>query len=169
VVFLPQKYTLMKKTLILINLSFLALFSCKKEKLFTYQDQLALDIIKINEYLNNKGIKDEYQVSATSLYYKITDEGNADGIKPGPTDSVTVKYKGYFLDGKVFDETTGTDVVKFTVNGVVSGFAEGLQLLNKKGKATIILPSGLAYGQYGSGSIDPNTPIIFDIELVDFK
>jgi FKBP-type peptidyl-prolyl cis-trans isomerase FkpA len=159
----------MKKTLILIAISFLALFSCKKEKLFTYQDQLALDIIKINKYLNNKGIKDEYQVSATSLYYKITDEGNADGIKPGPTDSVTVKYKGYFLDGRVFDETTGTDVAEFTLTGVISGFAEGLQLLNKKGKATIILPSGLAYGRFGSGSIDPNTPIIFDIELVDFK
>ena len=159
----------MKNLLILIALSCLALFACNKEKVLTYQEQLDLDIAKIDEYLNSKGIASEYQKTSTSLYYKITDQGNADGIKPGPFSTVTVRYKGYFLNGEVFDETTGTQVAQFTVDGVVRGFGEGLQLLNKKGKATIILPSGLAYGQYGSGSIDPNTPIIFDIELVDFK
>ncbi len=158
----------MKNLLILITLSCLALFACNKEKVLTYQEQLDLDIIKIDEYLNSKGIKNEYQKTSTSLYYKITDQGNADGIKPGPFATVTVRYKGYFLNGEVFDETNGTQVAQFTVDGVVRGFGEGLQLLNKKGKATIILPSGLAYGRYGSGSIDPNTPIIFDLELVDF-
>lgn len=169
IVFLPQKYILMKKLFILFTLSFLTLFSCKKEKVLTYQDQLALDIIKINEYLDGKGIKSEYQVTASSLYYKITDEGNADGVKPVPSSTVKVKYKGYFLNGEVFDQTTGTDVAEFPVDGVIKGFAEGLQLLHKKGKSTIILPSGLAYGPRGSGSIDPNTPIIFDLELVDFQ
>jgi FKBP-type peptidyl-prolyl cis-trans isomerase FkpA len=158
----------MKNLLILIALSCLALFACNKEKVLTYQEQLDLDIDKIDEYLNSKGIASEYQKTSTSLYYKITDQGNADGIKPGPFSTVTVRYKGYFLNGEVFDETTGTQVAQFTVDGVVRGFGEGLQLLNKKGKATIILPSGLAYGQYGSGDIDPNTPIIFDLELVDF-
>jgi FKBP-type peptidyl-prolyl cis-trans isomerase FkpA len=158
----------MKNLLIFIALSCLALFACNKEKVLTYQEQLDLDIIKIDEYLNSKGITSEYQKTSTSLYYKITDQGNADGIKPGPFSTVTVRYKGYFLNGEVFDETKGTQVAQFTVDGVVRGFGEGLQLLNKKGKATIILPSGLAYGRYGSGDIDPNTPIIFDLELVDF-
>jgi FKBP-type peptidyl-prolyl cis-trans isomerase FkpA len=158
----------MKNLLILIALSCLALLACNKEKVLTYQEQLDLDIIKIDEYLNSKGITSEYQKTSTSLYYKITDQGNADGIKPGPFSTVTVRYKGYFLNGEVFDETNGTQVAQFTVDGVVRGFGEGLQLLNKKGKSTIILPSGLAYGRYGSGDIDPNTPIIFDLELVDF-
>lgn len=158
----------MKNLLILITLSCLALFACKKEKVLTEQEQLDIDLAKIDYYLDTLGIKNEYQVSSTSLYYRITDQGNADGIKPGPYSTVTVRYKGYFLNGEVFDETNGTQVAQFTVDGVVNGFSEGLQLLNKKGKATIILPSGLAYGRYGSGGIDPNTIIIFDLELVDF-
>jgi FKBP-type peptidyl-prolyl cis-trans isomerase FkpA len=168
VLFLRQNIHCMKKLLILITLSCLALLACNKEKVLTYQEQLDLDLVKIKNYLDTSGITNEYQVTASSLYYKITDQGNADGIKPGPFSTVTVRYKGYFLNGEVFDETTGTQVAQFTVDGVVRGFGEGLQLLNKKGKATIILPSGLAYGRYGSGDIDPNTPIIFDLELVDF-
>ncbi len=173
VVFLRQKYALMKNLLILITLSCLAFLACNKEKILSYEEQLDLDIVKIDDYLNSKGIKNEYQITASSLYYKITDEGNADGVKPGFFSTVTIKYKGYFFNGEVFDETEGTKVAQFAVNDntLIAGFREGLQLLNKKGKVTIILPSGLAYGRRGAGGeppIPPDTPIIFDLELVDF-
>ena len=59
--------------------------------------------------------------------------------------------------------------IRFTIGtqGMIAGWQEGLQLLNKGSKATLILPSSLAYGEQGYQQIQPFTPLIFDIELVD--
>lgn len=155
------------KKLLLLFLGFFAFacFSCKDNSL-TYEEQLAVDKGIIDAYLVEKGISADSTDSG--LRYVITDLGNNDNVKPTLSSTVTVKYKGYFLDGEVFDQTNGAELAQFGVSGVVSGFSQALRLLNKKGKGTFYLPSGLAYGANGSGSIPPNTPLIFDIELVDF-
>ncbi len=143
--------------------------SCKddnNEPTRTYEEQLAIDLQAIDAYLAEKTIT--AQTTTSGLRYIISSLGDNNNVKPAANSVVTVRYKGYFLDGKVFDETEGLEVSQFNVGGVVQGFGEGLQLLNKNGKGTFFIPSGLGYGRFGSGPIDPNTPIIFDIELVDF-
>lgn len=99
---------------------------------------------------------------------KITAAGSAE--KPKATDTVKVKYTGKLLDGTVFDSTTtrGDQPTEFPLNGVIAGWTEGMQKLGKGGKATLWLPSGLAYGNQGAGDkIKPGATLVFDVELVD--
>lgn len=160
---LRKNYIQQMRNLFLLVLMALAVVSCKKDTV-SYEEQLKIDSDKIEAYLAEKNLT--AQKTASGLYYIITLEGT--GLKPGPTSTVTVGYKGYFLDGTVFDQTYGSAWAQFNVSGVVPGFSEGLQLLKNKGKGTFFLPSGLAYGASGAGSIPANTPLIFEIDLVDF-
>jgi FKBP-type peptidyl-prolyl cis-trans isomerase FkpA len=159
----------MKKLLLLFSgLVALTCFSCKDD-ILSYAEQLAVDKALIDAYLVEKGIN--VDSTQSGLRYVITDLGNNDNIKPVFGSTVTVKYKGYLLDGTIFDQTTGGELLQLAIGNIspIPGFREALYLLNKNGKGTFFLPSGLAYGTNGSGpDIPPNTPLIFEIELVDF-
>lgn len=141
----------------------LVLGSCKKDTV-SYEEQFKIDTEAIEKYLADNNLT--AQKTASGLYYIITLQGQ-DG-RPGPTSTVTVGYKGSLLDGTVFDATIGSNWAQFNVSGVVPGFGEAVQLLEKKGRGTFIMPSGLGYGTRASGSIPANSPLIFEIELVDF-
>ena len=84
-------------------------------------------------------------------------------------DIVNIKYKGYFLSKSVFDQGSFDYTVGNT--GLINGFSEAVSLMRVTEKATIVLPSAIAYGKSGSstGSIPPNTPIAFDIEITALK
>lgn len=139
----------------------LSLFACNKDE---SEEQLREDIAQIEQYLKDKGLT--AQSTASGLRYIITKEGT--GPNPTIQNTVTVRYKGYFLDGSVFDQTQGTETTSFLLGGVIEGWQECVPLLKAGGKGTFLLPSALAYGPSGAGSIPPNTPLIFDIELVSF-
>lgn len=140
-----------------------ALFSCKDDTL-TPEEQLQEDIRIIEQYLTDNNLT--AQSTASGLHYIITQEGS--GGHPNLQSNVTVKYKGYLTDGRVFDQTTGNETIKFLLSDLISGWQEGIPLLKKGGKGTFLLPSALGYGPGGSGSIPPNTVLIFEIELVNF-
>lgn len=128
------------------------------------EDQLKTDIKKIEEYLTDNGL------SATStesgLHYIIDEAGT--GSNPSIDDDVTVHYKGYLLNGNVFDET-GANPVTFALKNLILGWQEGIPLLKKGGKGTFFLPSYLGYGTSSpSSEIPSNSVLIFEIELVDF-
>ncbi len=127
------------------------------------EDQLNTDIKKIEEYLAAKNLVAES--TASGLHYIIEEPGT--GGHPSKEDKVTVHYKGYFFDGNVFDETT-TSPITFPLDGVILGWQEGIPLFQKGGKGKLLIPSGLAYGPSGRNEIPPRTPLIFDVELVDF-
>lgn len=139
----------------------LSLFACNKDE---SEEQLREDIAQIEQYLKDKGLT--AQSTASGLRYIITKEGT--GPNPTIQSKVTVRYKGYFLDGSVFDQTQGTETTSFLLGEVIEGWQECVPLLKKEGKGTFWIPSALAYGPSGRGSIPPNTPLIFDIELVSF-
>lgn len=104
---------------------------------------------------------------SSGMYYIINEPGTGDNASVNSV--VTVKYKGYFTDKKVFDETKNDAAVQFPLSGVISGWRIAVPLLKKGGKGTFLFPSRLAYGPTGSGNvIPPNTVLIFDIELVSF-
>ena len=97
-----------------------------------------------------------YAVTASGLKYMVLKEGN--GKCPGPEDEVTVHYVGKLTDGTVFDSS---------VDRVIPGWTEGLQLMKEGGKTVFYIPSNLAYGEQGApGAIPPNADLIFEVELI---
>ncbi|HND86730.1 MAG TPA: FKBP-type peptidyl-prolyl cis-trans isomerase [Saprospiraceae bacterium] len=148
----------------LLPLCLMLTFSCKKEQNLSPEEQLKADIEDIQNYLKNKGLT--AQSTASGLHYIITREGTGDN--PTVQSTVVVKYKGYFLNDVVFDQTPGDKTTEFPLQGVIVGWQEAIPLLKVGGKGTFFIPSGLAYGQQGKGSVPPNSPLIFEVELIDF-
>ena len=126
---------------------------------------MALNLAKENSFLAADAKKDGVQTTDSGLQYKIIEAGNS--VKPGPQDTVLVRYKGTLIDGTVFDEVDAeSEPIRLTLDRVISGWTEGLQLIGEGGKAQLYIPSELGYGANGSGSIEPNSTLIFDVELV---
>lgn len=107
-----------------------------------------------------KGIK----TTASGLRYKMDSRGK--GKRPTATDEVYVKYKGYFVDGTVFDQSLDKPAI-FHLQNLIPGMAEGLAMLGVGGKITLFIPSKIAYGENGTGKIPPHKMLIFEVELLD--
>ena len=105
------------------------------------------------------------------MYYVVTKAG--EGMVPAKGDTVMVHYTGKFFDGKVFDSSAkqGQPIVFPVGQGmVIPGWEITLMKMKKGEKGTVIIPSSLAYGEQGAGGvIEPFTPLVFDMELVDVK
>jgi hypothetical protein len=103
------------------------------------------------------------QTTASGLKYIVLQD-NVNGKTPtSSTDTVTVNYRGFLPSGKMFD---GNSSISFKLNGVISGWTEGVQLMRKGAKYRFFLPPELAYGQTGNTNIKPNSALIFDVELL---
>jgi FKBP-type peptidyl-prolyl cis-trans isomerase FkpA len=86
---------------------------------------------------------------------------------PAATDSVSVHYHGTLIDGSVFDSSVERgEPISIPLNGVIPGWTEGLQLMNVGDKYRFFIPSDLAYGEQGAGTIPPNSTLIFEVELL---
>ncbi len=104
-------------------------------------------------------------VTASGLRYEILVSG--DGATPGPTDQVTAHYHGTFQDGRVFDSSVDrSEPLQFSVNGVIAGWTEALQMMKEGDKWRLTVPPDLAYGAAGSGPIPGNSTLIFEVELI---
>ncbi|WP_313741341.1 FKBP-type peptidyl-prolyl cis-trans isomerase [Pseudomonas sp.] len=102
----------------------------------------------------------------SGLQYEVINTG--DGAKPGRDDTVRTHYHGTLIDGSVFDSSYERgQPAEFPVGGVIAGWTEALQLMNAGSKWRLYVPSELAYGAQGVGSIAPHSVLIFDIELLD--
>ena len=77
-----------------------------------------------------------------------------------------MNYKGTLLDGTVFDETKG-EPVQLMLNRVIPGWTEGIQLVGEGGKIKLFIPAELAYGERGQQGIEPNSTLLFDVEVVE--
>ncbi|MBT8189316.1 MAG: FKBP-type peptidyl-prolyl cis-trans isomerase [Saprospiraceae bacterium] len=102
----------------------------------------------------------------SGLYYIIERDGTGPNFNRGQ--KCKAHYSGYFIDGRVFDSSIerGSPLV-FTVGAMNSGWNEGLTFMNSGTRAKLLIPSHLGYGERGfPGYVPPNTPIIFDIEIL---
>jgi FKBP-type peptidyl-prolyl cis-trans isomerase len=112
-----------------------------------------------------------YEETASGLRYQILQKGT--GKKATKGAGVSVHYKGQLLDGTVFDSSyKRKQPIDFNVGlgQVISGWDEGIQLLQVGDKARFVIPSNLAYGAAGAGGvIPPDATLIFDVELMDVK
>lgn len=132
----------------------LVLFSCKKDA----NNQSEIDYNLIVAYVAENQI--EGQFTSSGLYYVINEPGSAN--HPNINSTVTVSYVGYGLDGIKFDEN---DFITFELSRVIAGWQEGIPLIGEGGKIKLIIPSGLAYGSNGAGSVGPNEVLVFDVTL----
>lgn len=121
----------------------------------------ALNLAKEKEFLAKNAVKEGIDTTASGLQYKIEVAGG--DYKVAPEDTVWVNYKGTLIDGTVFDENDST---QFVANRVIKGWTEGLGLLGEGGKATLYIPAELAYGERGNRNIEPNSTLIFDVEVI---
>lgn len=113
---------------------------------------------------NRQGIT----TTASGLQYEILKEGK--GIKPALTDSVVCHYAGSFIDGTVFESSYESDSpVTFTVNGVIKGWTEALQLMTVGSKWKLFVPYQLGYGASDYYAIPGGSALIFEIELLEIK
>ena len=113
------------------------------------------------EFLAKNAKREDVDTTASGLQYTIIAEGAAEKI--APQDTVWVNYKGTLLDGTVFDQNDST---QFVANRVIRGWTEGLGLLGEGGKAVLYIPAELAYGSRGNRDIEPNSTLIFDVEVL---
>lgn len=155
----------------------------KKVYLEKYADVIAAKAASIADIKAN-GTK-----TTTGLIYKITEKGT--GVKPADGTTFNFNYAGYFEDGTLFDSSLAgvcKTYGKYDANrdtqggykafpfeagkkeGMIPGFLEGLSLMSYGDKATIVIPSNLAYGERGAGGvIPPNANLVFEMEMIEIK
>ena len=109
--------------------------------------------------------------TASGLEYIEVQAGAGTQAEAGKT--VSVHYTGKFQDGRVFDSSVSRGepiTFKLGVGQVIKGWDEGIALMKVGGKAQLIIPSNLGYGERGAGGVSPpNATLVFDVELVDVK
>ncbi len=116
-------------------------------------------------YLDAEGL--DATKTESGLYYMIEDEGV--GEQPTATSEVKISYKGSFLNGKVFDESTvsGTDI---DLTKVIKGWTEGIPYFKVGSEGKLIIPAHLGYGSYSyRGIIPAGSVLVFDINLISIK
>lgn len=120
-------------------------------------------------FLAENGKNEKVVTLPSGLQYEVLTEGN--GAKPAATDKVKCHYHGTLLDGTVFDSSVQRgEPAQFGVNQVIKGWVEALQLMSVGSKWRLFIPSHLAYGEQGAGnSIEPNSTLIFDVELLGIE
>lgn len=130
------------------------------------QAELATKNTKLaEEFLAGNGKKQGVVTTVSGLQYQVVKEGS--GPKPGATDKVKAIYKGQLIDGTVFDDSRGQPR-EFPVGGVVRGWQEALPMMATGSKWKLFVPPGLGYGAMQRGPvIEPNSVLIFEIELVE--
>ncbi len=119
---------------------------------------------EIEAYIEEKGL--EAKPTGSGLYVVIEEPGQNN--KPQVSQDVTIFYKGYLLDGTVFDSTE-EEPRTFPLSRLIAGWQEGIPYFGKGGKGKLIVPPYLGYGSRASGSIPANSILVFDIQLVDFS
>jgi len=121
---------------------------------------------EIKKYIaknNIKGMKE----TESGLFISIENEGTGEKVKI--TDFLTLTYSGYLLNGEKFDGKDEPTAFPFPVSQLIPGWQEGIPMLGKGGKAKLIIPPYLGYGEHAQGPIPANSVLVFDIEIFDYS
>lgn len=125
-------------------------------------NDLGQDITDVEKYLKDNNIEATY--FEPGYYVKIDNPGSEE--KPTINSIVKCNYKGYLLDGEVFDENNN---IEFPLSSVIRGWQLGMQKFGRGGSGTLYLPPSLGYGANGTGSIPGNAALVFDVDVLDFR
>ena len=136
------------------------------KQLIKFQKLAAENLRSGQQFLAENAKKAGVVTLPSGLQYQILKNGSRQS--PTAKSKVTVSYEGRLIDGTIFDSSIARNQpVEFQASQVIQGWTEGLQLMKEGAKYRFFIPAKLAYGEIGSGdSIEPNSTLIFDIELL---
>ena len=122
------------------------------------------------KFLAENQKKSGVKVTQSGMQYEVLKSG-AGTKTPSQTDTVVVNYKGTLINGTEFDSSYKRNKpATFSLNGIIKGWQEALQMMKVGDKWKIVLPSEVAYGARGAGAtIGPNATLIFEVELLEIK
>lgn len=134
------------------------------------QDKAKSNLDDAAKFLEENKKADGVQTIPAGVQYKVLATGN--GTKPTLTSTVKVHYEGKLMDGTVFDSSIARgEPIEFKVTGVIKGWTEALTRMKVGDKWQLFIPPSLAYGENPppGSSIEPNSLLIFQVELLDVK
>ena len=116
-------------------------------------------------FLQTNASKPGVTVVDHGIQYRVLKPGA--GTQPSRSDCATVDYKGWLIDGTVFDQTQPGQHATFPVGGLIPGWTKALQMMHEGEEWELVIPSRLAYGEAGAGGvIPPNQTLVFDLTLI---
>lgn len=131
---------------------------------------LGMKLAGMNKDFLDKTAKEKGALTTGSgLVYLSLKDGT--GAGPGPNDTVKVNYRGTFPDGREFDSSYKRgEPLELKMDGVIKCWSEGLQKMKPGGKAELVCPPEIAYGETGAGDlILPYATLVFEVELLEVK
>ncbi len=148
----------MKHLLLFLLVSFATIHTAQGQK----RSQVEKDNEKILKYIADNGL-DAMDIGS-GVYY--VNEETGEGDNPHPSSRVHVVYKGYYTNGRVFDES-GQAGARFSLDEVILGWKIGIPFFKEGGRGKLLIPSGLGYGNRTRNGIPGNSVLIFDIHLIE--
>ena len=132
--------------------------------------EAALENINIGkDFLATNKVNEEVVETASGLQYQVLQKGQG-SEHPVATTTVKVHYHGLLIDGTVFDSSVERNKpISFSLNQVIKGWTEGVQLMVVGDKFKFFIPSELAYGNRATGKITPGSLLIFEVELLEIQ
>ncbi len=128
--------------------------------------QAAIEKKAGDAYLAKAATEPGAKKTESGLIYFETKAGT--GESPKATDKVKVHYHGTLIDGTVFDSSVQRgEPATFPLNQVIKCWTEGVQLMKVGGKAKLVCPADIAYGNRGAGKIKAGSTLIFEVELIE--
>ncbi|MBW2509434.1 MAG: FKBP-type peptidyl-prolyl cis-trans isomerase [Deltaproteobacteria bacterium] len=114
------------------------------------------------EFLKENASKPGVHTTESGLQYKVLKPGS--GARPGPRDRVRAHYRGRTVDGKEFIDTRNrTEAAEFALDGIITGWSEGIQLMNEGAIYELYIPHSLAYNARGPLA---HQTLVFEVELL---
>lgn len=120
-------------------------------------------------FLAENGQKEAIITTSSGMQYEILNKGDGT-VFPRETSKVKVHYHGTLINGAQFDSSVVRGKpISFSLNKVIKGWIEGVQLMNEGDMFRFYIPSDLAYGKRAVGKIPAGSLLIFDIELLEIN
>lgn len=149
-----------------IALSAIFVSACNQEKEKVANHGYTLSDESNQEFLTDNAAKEGVVKRPSGLQYRVLQTGTGKSVTSG-SDMVTVTYKGWTINGKVFDQTPPGQTAKFPAGRLIPGWVEALSLMKEGDEWQLVIPSDLAYGARGAGAdIPPNQTLVFDMKLI---
>lgn len=117
------------------------------------------------DWLVNKAREEGVKPLPGGIYYKVLNEGRADGRHPTPRSIVTAHYTGRTINGKKFDSSRGGTPIAFRLSELIEGWIVAMQQMCVGDKWEVYIPAELGYGKYSQPGIPAGSTLIFEIEL----
>jgi FKBP-type peptidyl-prolyl cis-trans isomerase len=130
--------------------------------------QLCAHVKEDEKFLTGNKKKPNIKITPSGLQYEVVKQGT--GMRPTATDTVTVNYKGTLTNGTEFDNSYKRgQPASFSLDHVIRGWTEGLQLMTVGSKYIFYIPYQLGYGLNEMGTIPAGSALVFEVELLDVK